>query len=65
MTRAEVFMGTGPTSGTEIEIKLGASKDGKLTAVKARLIFEAGAFPGSPVAGGSRTMLGPDVIPNA
>tara|TARA_B100000408_G_C10308437_1_gene227717 strand:- start:783 stop:2798 length:2016 start_codon:yes stop_codon:yes gene_type:complete len=65
MTRAEVFMGTGPTSGTAMEIKLGASKDGKLTAVKARLTFEAGAFPGSPVAGGSRTMLGPYVIPNA
>ena len=65
MTRAEVFMGTGPTSGTEIEIKVGASNDGSLKAVKARLIFEAGAFPGSPVAGGSRTMLGPYVIPNA
>ena len=65
MTRAEVFMGTGPTSGTAMKIKLGASKDGKLTAVKARLTFEAGAFPGSPVAGGSRTMLGPYVIPNA
>ncbi len=65
MTRAEVFMGTGPTSGTEIEIKVGASNDGRLKAVKARLIFEAGAFPGSPVAGGSRTMLGPYVIPNA
>ena len=65
MTRAEVFMGTGPTSGTEMEIKVGASNDGRLKAVKARLIFEAGAFPGSPVAGGSRTMLGPYVIPNA
>ena len=65
MTRAEVFMGTGPTSGTEIELKVGASNDGRLKAVKARLIFEAGAFPGSPVAGGSRTMLGPYVIPNA
>ena len=65
MTRAEVFMGTGPTSGTAMEIKLGASKDGKLTAVKAKLTFEAGAFPGSPVAGGSRTMLGPYIIPNA
>ena len=28
-------------------------------------MFDAGAFPGSPVAGGSRTMLGPYVIPNA
>ena len=65
MTRAEVFEGTGPTSGTNIDIKISASPEGKITAVKAKLAFEAGAFPGSPVAGGSRTMLGPYVIPNA
>ena len=65
MTRAEVFTGTGPTSGTEMSVKMSATSDGKLTGVKARLVFEAGAFPGSPVAGGSRTMLGPYVIPNA
>ena len=65
MTRSEVFMGTGPTSGTLIEVKMGAKSDGKLIGVKARLTFEAGAFPGSPVGGGSRTMLGPYVIPNA
>ena len=65
MTRSEVFMGTGPTSGTLIEVKMGARSDGKLVGVKARLTFEAGAFPGSPVGGGSRTMLGPYVIPNA
>ena len=65
MSRADVFEGTGPTSGTNIEIKISSSPEGKLTAVKAKLTFEAGAFPGSPVAGGSRTMLGPYVIPNA
>ena len=65
MTRAEVFIGTGPTSGTSIEVKMSANSDGKLTGVKARLVFEAGAFPGSPVGGGSRTMLGPYIIPNA
>ena len=65
MTRAEVFEGTGPTSGTNIDIKISASPEGKITAVKAKLAFEAGAFPGSPVAGGSRTMLGPYIIPNA
>ena len=44
---------------------MGANRDGKLTGVKAKLVYEGGAFPGSPVAGGSRTMLGPYVIPNA
>ena len=65
MSRAEVFMGTGPTSATSIDIKMGATKDGKLRAIKAKLIYDAGAFPGSPVAGGTRTMIGPYVIPNA
>ena len=65
MTRAEVFMGTGPTSATSIDIKMGATKNGKLLAIKAKLAFDAGAFPGSPVAGGTRTMIGPYVIPNA
>ena len=65
MTRGEVFMGTGPTSATSIDIKMGAAKNGKLLAIKAKLAFDAGAFPGSPVAGGTRTMIGPYVIPNA
>ena len=65
MSRADVFEGTGPTSGTNIDIKISSSPEGKLSAVKAKLTFEAGAFPGSPVAGGSRTLLGPYVIPNA
>ena len=58
-------MGTGPTSATSIDIKMGAAKNGKLLAIKAKLAFDAGAFPGSPVAGGTRTMIGPYVIPNA
>jgi CO/xanthine dehydrogenase Mo-binding subunit len=63
--RSEVFEGTGPTSGTHIRMKMGATKDGKLLAADATLTYEAGAFPGSPVAGSSRTMLAPYVIPNA
>jgi xanthine dehydrogenase molybdenum-binding subunit len=65
MTRAEVFEATGPASGTRIKVKLGATKEGRLLAVKARLIFEAGAFPGSSVMGGGRNMLGPYDIANA
>ena len=49
LTRTEVFEGTGPTSGTQIKVKLGATKDGRLIATEAELIYEAGAFPGSPV----------------
>jgi xanthine dehydrogenase molybdenum-binding subunit len=65
MSRTEVFEGTGPTSGTNIRVKLGATKDGKLVAAGTQLIFEAGAFPGSPVTGGAQMMLAAYDIPNA
>ena len=65
LNRAEVFTGTGPTSGTHIRVKIGAKRDGHITAADARLIYEAGAFPGSPVPGACRTMFGPYNIPNA
>ena len=65
MSRTEVFHGTGPTSGTHIKVKMGATNDGKITAAEANLIYEAGAFPGSPVPSGCRTMFGPYDIANA
>jgi CO/xanthine dehydrogenase Mo-binding subunit len=65
MNRTEVFQGTGPTSGTHTRVKIGAKKDGRITAAEATLIYEAGAFPGSPVNPGSQCMLAPYDIPNA
>ena len=65
MNRTEVFEGTGPTSATHIRVKMGATNDGRITAAEARLVYEAGAFPGSPVPSGCRTMLAPYNIPNA
>ncbi len=49
MTREEVFRATGPTSGGNVKVKLGATKDGKITAAQAELSFQAGAYPGSSV----------------
>ena len=49
MTREEVFRATGPTSGAVVEVKLGATREGKITAAQAVLKYQAGAFPGSPV----------------
>lgn len=49
MRRDEVFAATGPTPGSHIRVKLGATKDGRLTAGEAWIGFEAGAYPGSPV----------------
>ncbi len=65
MTRAEVFEGTGPTCAAHIQVKLGATKDGRFTAAECHLVYESGAFPGSPVPAGCRTMLAPYEITNS
>ena len=65
MGRDEVFLGTGPTAGTQIRVKMGATREGRITAAEASLVYEAGAFPGSPVASGCRTMFAPYEVPNA
>src|SRR5438093_1464195 len=59
MDRKEVFEGTGPTSATFMRCKIGATRDGRITAAQLWLAYEAGAFPGSPVGGGALTGLGP------
>ena len=64
MNRTEVFEATGPTSGTDISCKIGATRDGKITAAEVHLIFEAGAFPGSPVAGAANCVFAAYDIPN-
>ena len=65
MTRAEVFERTGPTSGTQIRVKLGAKRDGRLTAAEAIMVYTAGCFPGSSVGGGTRCIMTGYDIPNA
>lgn len=47
MTRDEVFRATGPTSGTNTKVKIGATKDGKIVAGQAELNYQSGAFAGS------------------
>ena len=64
MSRSEVLAATGPTSGSFIRIKIGADSNGKLSAVEATLLYEAGAFPGSPVGAGMGVMFGPYKIEN-
>jgi CO/xanthine dehydrogenase Mo-binding subunit len=59
MTREEVFRATGPTSGSHVRVKLGATRDGKLTAAEATLVYEAGAFKGSPVGAAMMTVFAP------
>ena len=45
MTRDEVFRATGPTSSASMDIKVGAKKDGTVTAAFAELRYHGGAFP--------------------
>ena len=64
MTRSEVFECTGPTSGSYIKIKMGATKDGKITAAHAFLAYEAGGFPGGMIEAGCKCVFAPYNIPN-
>ena len=48
MSRAEVFRATGPTASTSMDIKIGMTKDGKITAGKGVFRLQGGAFPGAP-----------------
>jgi CO/xanthine dehydrogenase Mo-binding subunit len=64
MNRAEVFESTGPTPGSYIRVKMGADKSGRLTAAEAYLAYEAGAYPGSPVAPGAMCIFACYDIPN-
>ncbi len=64
MTRAEVLRATGPTSGSKIRCKMGATRDGKLVAAEIWMAYEAGAFPGSPVGAGAMTIIASYQIPN-
>lgn len=51
MDRAEVLRGTGPNPPVRCRIKVGASRDGRLTGCAADVLLDVGAFPG--VAGSS------------
>jgi CO/xanthine dehydrogenase Mo-binding subunit len=64
MTREEVFRASGPTSGGVIEVKLGAKKDGTITAARAVMSYQAGAFPGSPVQPGVMCCFAMYDLPN-
>jgi CO/xanthine dehydrogenase Mo-binding subunit len=64
MSREEVFRATGPAPASVIRMKLGATRDGRVTAARAWLAYEAGAFPGSPVSAGCMTILAPYDLEN-
>jgi CO/xanthine dehydrogenase Mo-binding subunit len=58
MSYSEVLAATGPTSASYIKVKMGADRQGRITAAQAYLAYAAGAYPGSPIWGGMSTILG-------
>ncbi|HEU5424829.1 MAG TPA: xanthine dehydrogenase family protein molybdopterin-binding subunit [Nitrolancea sp.] len=49
LTRMEEFLHATPAPGSVIEIKTGAKKDGTITAIQARAVFDSGCYGGAPV----------------
>ena len=59
MSREEVFRATGPASGTVNTVKIGCTSAGRIVAMQAKLVYEAGAYPGSPLGAGAMCMFAP------
>jgi len=64
MSREDVFKASGPTSGSSMTIKIGATRDGKIVAAEGLFKYQAGAFPQSPVMNGCMCSFAPYDIPN-
>ena len=59
MDRDEVFRATGPASGTVNTVKVGCAADGRIVAMRAKLVYESGAYPGSPLGAGAMCIFAP------
>ena len=55
MTRDEVFKATGPTVSSSMDVKIGMTKDGIITAGEANLRYQGGAFPNGTVEMGAQS----------
>jgi len=49
LTRTEEFLLATPAPAAIFELRAGACRDGTLTALRTRVIFDSGAYPGAPV----------------
>ena len=64
MSREEVFRASGPASSTSIDVKIGVSKAGRITAASAELRYQGGAFPGEWAMFGAMTAFACYDLPN-
>ncbi len=49
MSRKEDMLAATPAPQAIIDLKTGMKRDGKLTALKSRVVYDSGAFPGAPM----------------
>lgn len=64
MTQADVFRASGPAPGSVIRVKMGATRGGRMTAAKAEVYMEAGAYPGAPIGSAANCLFPAYDIPN-
>ena len=64
MSREDVFRSAGPGAASKSTVKIGAKRDGTITAMQASLAYESGAFPGAPLGGGMRCVFSSYEVPN-
>ena len=53
MSREDVFRATGPAAAAETRVKMGVTKDGRITAFETELLMDCGAFSSHPVLAGT------------
>lgn len=63
-TRNEDFLAANPAPAGKIQVRVGATRDGKVTAVQAHLLFDTGAYPGSPMSAAAFSVAGCYHFPN-
>ena len=64
MSRAEVLEASGPTAGSHTTITIGVTNEGRITAAQGNLLFEGGAYSGSPVSGACAAIFAPYALEN-
>lgn len=64
LSRTEEFLATTPAPPSIFELTLGARRDGRLTALRARVVFDAGAYGGAPVSIAALLLGGYYRVPN-
>jgi CO/xanthine dehydrogenase Mo-binding subunit len=63
-TRHDDLLGATPSPQCYVDLKTGMKKDGSVTAIKAKVVYDSGAFPGAPAVVGGILLGGYYNFPN-